>query len=284
MMSQATFQPEERARRYRQLTDRAIALARASDWEEAVEVNRELVDSFPKEVSTLNRLGKALSETEQYTAARNAYQQALELDPDNTIARRQIERLGPLAEQEKSASAKKRGGGKKAAERIDPRLFIEETGKTGFTNLVDLARPEIINRLSAGDQVMLQRQGALLYVTSASGERIGRIEPRLAARLIKFMEGGNRYQAGIAELENGTVRIIIRETFQDPSQFGKVSFPAQGGGGTIRAYIKDTMVRYNQDEEDEFGEDTEFGDDGDDEDADNNEPELEEEGFMVSEE
>jgi len=64
-------------------------------------------------------------------------------------------------------------------------------------------------------------------------------------------------------MENGQVRLIIREEYQHPSMFGKVSFPSQGGGDTIRAYIKDTMVRYDREDEDELAGDDEYYDGGD---------------------
>jgi hypothetical protein len=98
------------------------------------------------------------------------------------------------------------------------------------------------------------------------------------------MEGGNQYAAGITELRNHEVRIIIRETFQHPSQFGKVSFPAQGGGETVRAYTKESLVRHN-DEEDEYNEDGEYVDDGDDDDMEDlHETDLEEADLVEPEE
>jgi hypothetical protein len=276
-MTHAAYQPEERARQYRMLTEQAIDLALKSRWEEAATMNRRLLDVFPRDLSALNRLGKALSELGEYDDARQAYSSALEIDPENNIARKNLARLEQLSTSD--------GASRPAAERIDPRLFIEETGKTGFTNLVDLAPLTQIARLSAGEQVRLQREGSLLYVANAAGERIGRIEPRLANRLIKFMDGGNQYAAGIAEINGKDVRLIIRETFQDPSQFGKVSFPAQGGAGeTVRAYIKDTMLRYEQEEEEEFGEEGEEGEFGEEEELEETEPELEEDSFLSQEE
>ena len=194
-MSQAAYQPEERERRRRQLTEQAIPMARESRWEEAVEVNRELLTVLPRDASTLNRLGKALSELGQYNEAKRAYSEALEKDPTNNIARKNLERISSFSAIEETTD------GRHAAERIDPRLFIEETGKTGFTSLVDLGSREVIVRLSAGDQVYLASEGSILYVTNAADERIGRVEPRLANRLIKFMGGGNKYAAGIAEPE-----------------------------------------------------------------------------------
>lgn len=271
-MTHSTYQPEERARQYRLLTDEAIKQALESRWEDAASTNQQLLEMFPRDLSTLNRLGKANSELGNYDEARKAYTEALEVDPENNIARKNLGRLSQLG-----GSGAVNG---RPAERIDPRLFIEETGKTGFAHLIELAPKVALARLSAGEQVYLQRERTLLYVANAAAERIGRIEPRLASRLIKFMDGGNQYAAGIMEVSDKAIRLIIRETFQDPSQFGKVSFPAQGTSGEmIRPYTKDTMVRTGQedDEEDEYDEDGEEAEE-------TREPELEEEGFAVSEE
>lgn len=276
-MSQATYQPEERERRRRQLSEQAIQMARESRWEEAVTVNRDLLVLVPRDPSTLNRLGKALSELGQYSEAKRVYTEALEQDPANNIARKNLERISSLSDEDSD--------GRHAVERIDPRLFIEETGKTGFTVLVDLASREVIARLSAGDQVYFAPEGQVLYVTNAADERIGRVEPRLANRLIKFMQGGNKYAAGIADLSETEVRLLIRETFQHPSQFGKVSFPAHGASETIRAYTKDSMVRRDVDDEDDYGDGDDDGDDGDDDDSEESgEQEFEEPEFISRDE
>lgn len=248
-MSQVMYQPEERARERRQLTEQAIQLALESRWEEAVAVNRRLLDTSPRDISTLNRLGKALSEMGNYTESKQAYSDALALDPTNSIARKNLERLALLSDGAPAA---------RPTERIDPRLFIEETGKTGFTTLVDVAPAEARARLTAGDQVYLYVDGRALQVRNGAGETIGRVEPRLANRLLKFIEGGNQYAAGITDLDDGTIRIIIRETFQHPSQLGRVSFPPRVGAGTsetVRPYIKDSILRYDREEEDDDGDD-----------------------------
>jgi tetratricopeptide (TPR) repeat protein len=276
-MTHATYSPEERGRRHRELTQRAIDMALASRWEDAAATNRELLSVFPRDLSALNRLGKALTELGQYADARRAYSDALEIDPTNNIAKKNIERLAALGEEQAP-------DGRHGSERIDPRLFIEETGKTGFTILIDLAGRDVIAKLAAGDQVYLRAEGTLLYVNNGGGERIGRVEPRLANRLIKFMDGGNKYAAGIAELNDHEIKLIIRETFQHPSQFGRVSFPAQQTGETIRPYIKDSVLRHEADDEDEYGDDGEYVDEGDEEEAEESqESEFEENEFMNQE-
>jgi hypothetical protein len=277
-MTQATYQPEEKARQRRKLTEEAIQLALDSRWEEAAEKNRELLTVIPRDLSTLNRLGKALSELGHYGEAKQAYADALEIDPTNNIARKNLERLSQLSDEAPT--------GRPSHERIDPRLFIEETGKTGITILVDIAPRDVLARLTAGDQVYLQQEGNLLWVQSGAGDRVGRVEPKLANRLIRFMTEGNRYAAGITELNDHEVRIIIRETFQSPKMFGRVSFPAQGGAETTRGYIKDTMLRRDLDEEDELNEEGEYVDSDEEEEMgeeDAAEPEFEETEFSDNE-
>ncbi len=269
-MTQAQFHSEEKIRLRKQLVEQAIKLALQSQWEEAVAANRTLLAQFPHDPEALNRLGKALSELGQYAEAKRAYAEALEINPSNTIARKNLERLSHLGNE--TANHAPAG----AAERIDPRLFIEETGKTGFTRLVNIAPPEVLAKLTSGDQVYFHVDGHTLYIRNARGEDIGQVEPRLANRLINFMEGGNQYAAAITDLSERQVRIIVRETYQHPSMLGRVSFPAQGTGETIRPYIKDSVLRYDRDDEEDFGEDGDYGSDSDNDSDDVPEIEFEE--------
>src|SRR5436190_8877489 len=117
---------EEKARLKKQLTDMAIQQALASQWEEAVMTNKNILTIYPNEPEAYNRLGKAHNELGQYAEARQAYAQALKYNPNNTIARKNLERLSLLQETPVQVHA--------GVERIDPRLFIEETGKTGMTD------------------------------------------------------------------------------------------------------------------------------------------------------
>ncbi len=245
---------EEKARLKKQWTDLAIQQALASQWEEAVITNKNILNLFPSEPDAYNRLGKAYSELGQYAEARQAYSQTLKYSPNNTIARKNLERLSQLQEEPVLTHA--------GAERIDPRLFIEETGKTGTTELINIAPAPALAKVGVGDKVQLHVVGHTILVRNSAGEDIGQIEPRLANRLINFMEGGNRYAAAILAMENGQVRLIIREEYQHPGMFGKVSFPSQGGGEMIRAYTKDSLLRYEREDDDELTNEDEYYDGG----------------------
>jgi hypothetical protein len=132
-----------------------------------------------------------------------------------------------------------------------------------LTDLINIASGAALAKVGVGDRVQLYVTGHTLLVRNAAGEDIGQVEPRLANRLINFMEGGNRYAAAILVMETGQVRLMIREEYQHPSMFGKVSFPSQGGGDVIRAYTKDSMLRYDRDDDDDITSDDEYFDGGD---------------------
>ena len=62
-------------------TKEAIELAMQGRWQAAVEVNQALLESFPDDTSAYNRLGRAYMEMGDIAHAREAYKQAIALDP-----------------------------------------------------------------------------------------------------------------------------------------------------------------------------------------------------------
>lgn len=247
------FQTGEGTRLKRQRAEQAIQLALQSRWEEAAAINRAIISTFPSDVDAYNRLGKALMEMGENEDARRAYEKTLELDPGNSIARRNLKCLDV-----RKGLAAARGEGSR---QIDPALFIAQTGKTGIATLRGVAG-ETRAGLTAGDSVNLRSQGNTVAVETAGGEPLGEIEPKLGLRLSRLIEGGNRYLAAIASLSDGEVRVIIREVYQHPSQQGRPSFPA--AGDTYRPYVKERLVRHDGDEED-FREEMEEGEDWEEE-------------------
>ena len=242
--------PVAATRLKRQLAEQAVAQAAAGSWPEAADTNRKLLDLGP-DAEAENRLAKALWEQGELGAAREHYQSALVLDPTNRIAERNIDRLRTLlvAAGERTVPAQK---GSKAPVRI----FVEETGKTGFAHLLELPDPRKLAQVNPGDAVELTPEGNRLIATS-NGVRIGVVEPRVAARLLKLIADGNKYSAGVTSLGAVDVRIIIREIYQDPRNYGKVSFPTAAKSTDLRPYTKGTLVREDEELEDDLEDDVE---------------------------
>src|ERR671935_975962 len=239
----AAFPSEDRMRQKRTKSEQAISLAMKNRWDEAAQLNREILEMFPNEVDAYNRLGKALTELGRYGEARDAYAQAVKLDPLNGIASKNLQRLGKLAAE---------GSAAPAPSPVDPRLFIEESGKTTVTQLTDVRRSEATAKLSAGDQLQLARRGKQVVVADASGQDIGRIEPKLEQDLIRLLDLGNQYAVFVTSATDQTVNVIIRETHRSPQMGNRPSFrPAAATEGAFRSYTREGMLRYEMEEEEE---------------------------------
>lgn len=235
------YQLSEKAKLRRQRTNEAIALAMQSQWDEAIAVNKSIIEIFPDDADAYNRLGKALTQLGRYAEARDAYSHALEIEPNNGIAKKNIDRLAHLRE----AEAEPRNG-----RQVSSHLFIEETGKADVADLYRLAPRKVLVKIAAGDPVHLEAKGQSLTVESVDGEYIGEVEPRLGLRLIKLMQGGNRYTAAIVGVGEKGGKVMIKEVFQHPSQAGRPSFPARAADG-FRPYVKDSMLKYEREDDEE---------------------------------
>ena len=242
-----------------QYADEAVQLAIAGKWDEAVKHNRLIVDSLGADEETQNRLGKALSELGKLKDAKAAYEAALKLNPMNSIAKKNAARLNTLLHQKE--------GLKVGGTRVDLNLFVEEMGKTVIT-MLEGAAPDICSKVAAGDVAELNIDDDGVVAETSRGVRLGVLEAKLARRLIKFMRGGNRYQGGVTACDGSTVKLIVRETYQDPKFAGKPSFPMRRKREVeFRPYTKesllsrDTAIFTGEDEEEETPVETPVRDD-----------------------
>jgi hypothetical protein len=240
------LQGEEAARLKRQGAEQAIQLAIESKWEEAAALNRTILATHAGDVDAWNRLGKSLLELGRYRDSQEAYSKSVELDPVNTIARKNLDRLVTLAESEEPRRPD-------LVAKASQDLFIEEIGKTGVTVLQN-ATPSSV-ALTAGDEVYLKPSDELINVEDLQGEVLGSIEAKLALRLLRMIQGGNKYAAAVKSISDGDVELIIKEIYRDPSQT-RLSFPAVGGEG-VRPYIKESLLRLAEDDDEDEVEEVE---------------------------
>ena len=231
----------ERIKPRAQYVDEAIELALASRWVEAVQVNRGIMDRFGPDEDTLNRLGKAYTELGQPQDAIEAYKSALKMNPVNPIAAKNLAKLQAYRGGQPVPTSKTK---------VDVDAFIEETGKTVLTALHVHAEGDPCSKVAGGDPVKLMVAGDTMNVETAGGVSLGHLEHALGRRLIKFLEGGNRYSGAVATCEGGAIKIIVRETYQDPKFFGRPSFPIKKAGrDEFRPYAKESLLTRNAEAE-----------------------------------
>jgi hypothetical protein len=225
----------------RQGAEQAIELALESKWEEAATLNRTIVQAAPADVDAWNRLGKALLELGRFREAFESYGKSLALDPVNPIAKRNLERLEGLKDQEVSRGP--------SVARVAQDLFIEEVGKTGVT-VLQIASVDLMPTLTSGDEVYLKPLDDAISVESADGDYLGQLEPKLGLRLLRLIEGGSQYAAAVKSLNDPNVELIIKETFRHPSQT-RPSFQSSSSE-SVRPYIRESLLRLADDDDDDM--------------------------------
>ncbi|HKW78230.1 MAG TPA: tetratricopeptide repeat protein [Candidatus Limnocylindria bacterium] len=239
--------------RVRALADQAVAAALEADWPRAVELNAKILEAAPDDGEARNRLGRALIEQGKLEEARTAFAEVLKAEPYNSIAIRGTQRIAQL-EEHKAKPVSTNG-------RTQPRLFIEDMGKTGILRLINPAPAHILARYSAGAECQLREQEGLLAVHARDGALLGFLEPKVGRRLIDLIRTGNQYVAAIVSNDQANARVAIREVLQSPENASRISFPGhhRPAESKERAYIKGNFFRFGRDadEEAEEGEEAE---------------------------
>ena len=191
----------------------AVELAMSGRWEEAAEVNREMISVAPSDLDAYNRLGKALLELGDTQAARAAFEHSLVLDPTNSIARKNVERLS-------------NGTASSGSAPLSHKMFIGETGKSAQLALLGCALDSARPSLAPGSAIELRTHNGNLVVYSAQGKYVGIVTPKVGHRLVALMEGGNRYSGAVVSTTVDSVRVVLHESYQHPSLRSKMSFLA----------------------------------------------------------
>ena len=81
-------------------TGQAVELALMGRWDEAVQANLRILELFPDDIQARNRLGKAYSELGRHEEAATAYEQSLQRQLSNNIARKNLAKLYALLNRE----------------------------------------------------------------------------------------------------------------------------------------------------------------------------------------
>ena len=238
-------QTTEAGLRARALADQATAAALEADWPRALELNQKILEAAPDDVEARNRLGRALIEVGRLDEAKAAFAEVLKTEPYNTIAFRGNARVATLQEHKGKATT--------TTTKTQPRLFIEDMGKTGILRLINPAPAHVLAKYSPGAECDLKEQEGLLAVHARDGELVGFLEPKVGRRLIDLIRTGNQYVAAIVSNDPANARVAIREVGQSPENASRISFPGHHRSAETkeRAYVRGTFFRDTEDVEEE---------------------------------
>jgi tetratricopeptide (TPR) repeat protein len=237
--------------RARALADQATAAALEADWPRAAELNQKLVEASADDLEARNRLGRALLELGRLDEAKAAFAEVLKTEPYNSIALRGNSRVATLQEHKTKPFT--------TTTKTQPRLFIEDMGKTGILRLINPAPTHVLAKYSPGAECELKEQEGLLAVHARDGDLIGFLEPKVGRRLIDLIRTGNQYVAAIVSNDPANARVAIREVFSSAENASRISFPGHHRSAETkeRAYVRGTFFRDAGEEIEEDAEEVE---------------------------
>ena len=185
------------------LKDFAIKAAVKNDWEQALLLNQKILEEYPQDIDSLNRLAFALIKLGKLQKAKDIYKQVLQIDKTNPIALRNLKRIACMPKQKKVTTADTHA----AVEN----LFIEEAGKTKIVKLKNVTDRKTLSFLQPGDYVELAIKRSKIFVQMYDRKYIGMLPDQLGVRLLRFIQGGNEYSAFIKAIGDKNVTIFIKE-------------------------------------------------------------------------
>lgn len=188
------------------LKSQAIHTALSGDWNTAVLLNQELLKQDPDDIDTLNRLAFAFTVLGKIKHAKITYQKVLKIDNQNLIALKNLKRLS----KGNKKTVKQAPFNPQFSTHLDT-MFLEETGKTKVIELINIADPKIISTLITGELLNLRIKRLKIFVLNTQEKYIGMLPDDIGKRLIKFLKGGNEYEAYIKAVDSHHVAIFIKE-------------------------------------------------------------------------
>ncbi len=200
------------------LEQRAIDAAINLDWKEAIGDNKKLLKLDKNNFSAYLRLGFAYVQTHKLTLARQIYRKVLKLQPNNQLAKENLDRIKILAKKNVKKSARKEV-------RFDPSLFLEVPGKTKSVPLVKIGQKSLLAHLVVGQEIMLKAKKRKIEVRSKSNDYIGSLPDDLSKTLFLFMKAGGEYSCFIKEASLSRVVVFIKEQTKAKKFAKYASFP-----------------------------------------------------------
>lgn len=200
----------------------AIQAALQQRWEEAIALNKQLLEQNEHDLDALNRLGFACLHIGKSKEAKEAFEKVLALDKYNQIAQRNLHKL------------KNKGQVETNGVMVSPLMFLEEPGKTKVVACVNLAPAATLAAVRCGQEVKFKVKKHTIEIRDDATIYLAALPDDISFKLSRFIAGGNEYSIVVRSVEKNSLSVFIRELsrgkqFKDqPSFTPHSSFVAQG--------------------------------------------------------
>jgi hypothetical protein len=256
----------------------ATQLALKGEWKKAITANKQILSINKSDVSALNRIGKAQLELGKLKDSKKSYTKALQIDPLNAIARRNLKEL------EQMKDAKTLQGKKQSTSNLEKLVRNEiliQTASRSAEFVIDKPNSRAIQNLVPGTELNIIASTNGIEITNIRKVSLGSIEPRSSMRLKTCIDAGSKFEVIFKDNFEKTGIIQILETHRDPSVVLETPFIHSIVESERSKILADVML-YSEDENAELGlEDNWASIDMSDDDETVEEENLTNEGFQT---
>ena len=199
-----------------ELERQAIQKALTSNWQEAIDLNIEILDQEPDYIPSLNRLAIAYLKTQEIEKSRKYFEKVIKLDPYNSIAKNNLKRI----------TSSKTSATLLADSPISNHTFsfIEEPGKSKMIPLTNIGEPQVVNTIYTGLEVNLIISGRKIKAETQNHKYIGSLPDDISNHLIRFIKAGCKYKSLIRSADINRVEIFVQEIKSSKKMKGIPSF------------------------------------------------------------
>lgn len=181
------------------LAQKAVSLALKGKWDEALNLNLQIISISENDIDALNRLARCYSELGKVDKAVSTSKKVLKLDSANPIALKCIQKW-------KSVTRSKSNFQETITE-----SFLEESGKTKIVPLLNPGENSVFANLNSGDEVKLSAHTHKVSVIDPEGKYVGRLPDDVAARLRNLIKKGVKYQVLVKSVDFRSISVFIKE-------------------------------------------------------------------------
>jgi len=195
------------------LAQKAVNLALKGKWDEALEINLEIISTSQNDVDALNRLARCYSEIGNVNKAISTTQKVLKIDQANPIAQKCLSKWKNVTHDKSQPK-----------ETNIYESFLEESGKTKIVQLLNLGDNSVFANLNSGEEVSLFAHTHKVSVTDSNGKYVGRLPDDIAARIRGLIKNGVKYQVLVKSIDLHNISVFIKEI---DNKTGLTSFPPE---------------------------------------------------------
>jgi len=201
--------------------------AKKGHWDEALQINVNILKDHPEDIGALNRAGFACLQIKEIDRAIEYFKKTLEIEKSNSIALKQLENIRRDRINAPQFSAEN---------------FVEEPSKSKIISLLRLANKDVLEHLAIGQSLVLRPKGRFIAVETEDKTYIGSLPEDISLRLSYLIERGNQYHCQLHSVSAKHASVFIRETHQDPQNRDLHSFISNFTPGSDDSIGEDLLL------------------------------------------